>query len=83
MLLREEHLPSRTLGRTPTLHAPLQRAQLTILKTARVLPLQKLEDRLGLKPGVPLKQLLDLVPYLNKRVRPSPSTHRRWQFAWQ
>jgi hypothetical protein len=77
MLLCEEHLPSRTFGRTPTLHPPLQRAQLTVLKMARVLPLQVLEDCLGLKPGVPFKQLLDIVPDRNERIWPGPPTHRR------
>src|SRR5664280_2034599 len=54
MLLREEYLPGRTLGGTPHLHAPLQRAHLPVLKAAGILSLQKLEHRLGLKPGVVL-----------------------------
>jgi hypothetical protein len=83
MLLHKEHLPGRTFGCTPHLHAPLQCPHLPILKATRVLSLQELEDRLGLKPRIPLKQLLNLVPYLSKRVRPSPSTHRYRHFTWQ
>jgi hypothetical protein len=52
MLLHEEHLPRRTLRRTPTLHPALQRPQLPVLKTAGILPLQILEDRLGFKTRV-------------------------------
>jgi hypothetical protein len=33
-------------------HTPLQRAHLPVLKTTGTLPLQKLEDRLGLKPAL-------------------------------
>ena len=55
MLLREEYLSGWTLGCTPHLHPPLQRAQLPVLKPAWVLPLQILEHRLGLKPGVVFK----------------------------
>src|SRR5664280_920956 len=60
MLLRKEHLSGWTLSCTPHLHAPLQRAHLTVLKATRVLALQELEDRLGLKPGVVFKQLRTL-----------------------
>ena len=77
MLLRKEHLPGRTISRTPSLHPALQRAQLSILKTAGALPLQILEHRLGLKTGVILKQLLNIVPDLNKWVRTCPSTNGR------
>src|SRR5664279_4141324 len=73
MLLRKEHLSGWTLSCTPHLHAPLQRAHLTVLKATRVLALQELEDRLGLKPGVVFKQLLHVVPDINERtgrVRP-------------
>src|SRR5664280_848183 len=83
MLLCKEHLPSRTLGCTPYLHPPLQRAHLPVLKATGVLPLQKLEHRLGLKPGVVFKQLLHIVPDLNERVWPGSSTHCHWHLAWQ
>jgi len=50
--LREEHFPRRTLGCTPHLHPPLQRAHLPVLKPTRILPLQELKDRLRLKPAL-------------------------------
>ena len=68
MLLREEHLFGRTLGCTPHLYAPLQCAHLPVLKATRILPLQELEDRLGLEPGVVFKQLLHIVPDINERI---------------
>jgi hypothetical protein len=77
MLLCEEHLSGGTFGRTPTLHTALQRAQLSILEAARILPLQKLEHCLGLKPGVPLQQFKYLSPDRNERVWPCPPTRRR------
>src|ERR1019366_6015455 len=83
MLLCKEHLPGRTISRTPSLHPALQRAQLSILKTAGALPLQILEHRLGLKTGVILKQLLNIVPDLNKWVRTCPSTNCHRKLAWQ
>ena len=83
MLLRKEHLPSRTLGCTPHLHPPLQRPHLPVLKTAGVLTLQKLEHRLGLKPGVVFKQLLHIVPDINERIWTCPPTCHRWQLARQ
>jgi hypothetical protein len=52
MLLRKKHLSGRTLGGPPYLNAPLQCPHLPVLKPARVLSLQKLEDRLGLKPAL-------------------------------
>jgi hypothetical protein len=76
MLLRKEHLPGRTLGCTPHLHPPLQRAHLPVLKAARILSLQELEDRLCLKPGVVFKQLLHIVPDIQKRIWSGPSPHR-------
>src|ERR1035437_1506020 len=39
VLLREEPLLARSVGRTPTLHPTLQRAQLPVLKLARGTPL--------------------------------------------
>src|ERR1022692_2610620 len=75
MLLGKEHLPGRTFSRTPVLHATLQRAQLPVLKTAGVLPLQVLKDRLGLETSVIFKQPLNIVPDLNERIRPCSSTH--------
>src|ERR1035438_4479755 len=83
MLLGEEHLPGRTFSRTPALHATLQRAQLPVLKTAGVLPLQILEDRLGLKTCVIFKQPLNLVPDLNEGVGPGSSMYRHRHLAWQ
>jgi hypothetical protein len=53
MLLCEKHLPGGTFGRTPTLHTPLECAQLPVLEVARILPLQILEDGLGFKTGIP------------------------------
>src|ERR1019366_2412995 len=83
MLLGEEHFPGRTFSCTPVLYATLQRAQLPVLKTAGVLPLQVLEDRLGLETSVILKQLFNLVPELNERVGPGASTHCHRYLAWQ
>src|ERR1019366_1621353 len=83
MLLRKKHLSGWTLSCTPHLHAPLQRAHLTVLKATRVLALQELEDRLGLKPGVVFKQLLHVVPDINERIWPGPPAHRRWQLTGQ
>jgi hypothetical protein len=83
MLLRKEHLPGRTLGCTPHLHPPLQRAHLPVLKATGILSLQELEDRLGLKPGVVFKQLLHIVPHLKERIWPGTPAHRRCQLAWQ
>jgi len=54
------------------LHATPSRAAATSapvrLETDRVLPLQELEDRLGLEPGVVFKQLLHIVPDINERI---------------
>src|ERR1039458_7492314 len=83
MLLGEEHFPGRTFSRTPVLHATLQCAQLPVLKTAGVLPLQVLENGLGLKPCVIFKQLLNIVPNLDERVRPGSSMYRHRHLARQ
>src|ERR1035437_3279403 len=83
MLLGEEHFPGRTFSCTPVLHATLQRAQLPVLKTAGVLPLQVLENGLGLKPCVIFKQLLNIVPNLDERVRPGSSMCRHRHLARQ
>jgi len=40
----------------------------------RVLSLQELEDRLGLKPAIPSNNFLNSVPYLSKR-GPAESVH--------
>ena len=82
MLLREEHLPGRTLGGTPHLHPPLQRAHLPVLKATGILSLQELEHRLGLKPGVVLKQLLHIIPDIDERIGPCPTAHRRSATRW-
>ena len=57
--------------------------RLPVLKATGVLSLQKLEDRLGFKPGIVFKQLLHIVPDIDERIRPCPTTHRRRQLAWQ
>ena len=62
VLLREEHLLGRSLGRPPALHPTLQRAQLPVRKTAGVTPLQVLEHRLGFQPGVDLQKFANLRP---------------------
>src|SRR5664280_612286 len=83
MLLRKEHLSGWTLSCTPHLHAPLQRAHLTVLKATRVLALQELEDRLSLKPGVVFKQLLHVVPDINERIWPgTPAPSWRPFLPW-
>src|ERR1017187_2463880 len=83
MLLREEYLPRRTLGCTPHLNPPLQRAHLPVLKATGILSLQELEDRLRLKPGVVFKQLLHIAPNIEERIWPGPPAHRRCQLARQ
>jgi hypothetical protein len=44
MLLTEDQLLFRSLGRTPVCDPPLQRAQHTVGKPARMLPLQRLQN---------------------------------------
>ena len=44
MLLTEDQLPLRSLGRAPVRDPPLQRAQHTVGKPAGMLPLQRLQN---------------------------------------
>ena len=68
MLLREEHLAPRPFGRPPPLEVPLQGAQLSVGKLARVLALQCLENRLGFQSRLDIDLLLDLLPDAFERV---------------
>src|SRR5947209_1725807 len=62
MNLLEEHLLWRSRDRSPLTDATLKRPQLTVLKPARVLSLQPLEQGDGLQPGTELQLLLKLWP---------------------
>ena len=52
VILRKENLPGRSLQGTPHLDPSLQGAQFAVLKATRMLPLQMLEQRLGLQPRI-------------------------------
>jgi hypothetical protein len=77
MLLREEHLARWTFGGPPLLHLALQRAQLAILKTPRMDPLQMLEYGLRLKPRAVLQQPANRFPDASERIRPRAPALRR------
>ena len=83
MLLREEHLARWTFRRAPLLHLPLQRAQLSILKTPRMDPLKMLEHRLGFKTRVGLQKPPNGFPHRAKRIGPCTPTWPRLQLARQ
>jgi hypothetical protein len=51
MDLREIDFSTRTLHRSPRLHPALQRSDLAIRESARVLPLKGLEERSRFQPG--------------------------------
>ena len=66
--LTEEHLLGRALQRPPALDAPLQRPHLAVGEAARVLPLEMLQQGLGLQAGVDRQQLLQLGPDVGEGV---------------
>lgn len=68
MDLGEEDLLGRSLLGTPLLEASLQGPHLAVWEAARILPLQGLEEGLGLQTGVERQLLLQLSPDLGKGV---------------
>jgi hypothetical protein len=70
--LCEEHLPGRSFEGTPSLDPPLQATELDVGESARVAPLQVVEQGLGLKPRVETELLNQFVPDLLERVLPGP-----------
>jgi hypothetical protein len=70
--LGEEHLLGRAEQRPPTLDAPLQGADLAVDEAARVLPLEVLQQGLGLQAGVDRQQLLQLRPDVGEGVGLGP-----------
>jgi hypothetical protein len=69
--LAEEHFLGRSLRGPPEVHLALQGAELTILESPRVLPLQPAKECLGLQVGGRTQLLFELRPDAGKRVRPS------------
>jgi hypothetical protein len=55
MHLAEHHVPRGTGRGTPLLHATLERAAMAVQKPSRALPLEPVEQRLGLQPGFRLQ----------------------------
>ena len=75
VVLRKEHFAARPCRRAPALEMPLQRTQLPVGEFARVLALQRLEDRLGFQSRMRIDLLFDLLPDSLKRIQaraPSP-----------
>ncbi len=70
--LAEEHLLGRAVQRPPALDPPLEGAQLAVGEAAGVLPLQVLEQGLGLQAGVDRQQLFELGPDVGEGVGPRP-----------
>ena len=68
MDLAEEHFLGRAVQGPPALDAALQRPHLAVGEAAGVLPLQVLQQRLGLQAGVDLQQLLQLGPDVGEGV---------------
>ena len=81
--LREEYLPRRFFRGPPVLHAPLQRAQLTVGEPARITPLQVVEERLRFKSRIKLKPGANLLPHLCKRILARAPRVRLADFARQ
>ena len=77
MHLREENFLRRSARGLPFLDAPLQRPQLTVGETARMPPLQFLEERLGLPARAGHQQFFDFGPHVDERIRPRPIRPRR------
>ena len=70
VLLREEHLPSRTLCRTPHRDPTPQRAQLPVLETTRIPALQMAEDRHRTQPRIDRQKPAHLIPHVAERIGP-------------
>jgi hypothetical protein len=70
VLLGEEHFPIRPLRGAPIFDPSLQRAQLAVLETSRITPLQVRKQRLGFQSRGQFQEALDLGPDLDKRIRP-------------
>jgi hypothetical protein len=68
MSLGEEHFATGTLRRTPSLDVPLQRSELAVGELARVLALQRLENRLCFQTRVPSHLFLNLFPHPLERI---------------
>lgn len=68
MHLGEEDFLGRAVQRTPDLHPPLQGAQLAPGEAARVLPLQDLEEGLGLQARLQGQLRFELGPDVGKGV---------------
>src|ERR1700740_1970163 len=83
MLLREEHLARWAVGGPPLLHLALQRAQLAVLKTPRIDPLQMLKYGLRLESRTVLQQPANRFPDLGEWVGPRTPTLPGLQLARQ
>jgi len=81
--LSEEDFLGRSLAATPALDVPLQRPQLRVGETPRILPLQLAEDRLGLQPRIEFQQTAHLGPNLLEGIGPGPPVMRRRDLAGQ
>jgi hypothetical protein len=81
--LGEEHLPGRAELGPPALDPPLKRPQLAVGEAAGVLPLQILEQRLGLEAGIEGQLLLDPGPGPVKGVLACPPGVLHSYLAWQ
>jgi hypothetical protein len=70
--LGKEHLLGRTVLGPPLLDPPLQGPQLSLGEAVGILPLQSLEQRLGLQAGGQGQLLLDPGPDVGERVESCP-----------
>jgi hypothetical protein len=83
MDLGEEHLLGRAVQRPPAFEATLQRPHLPMGKAARVLPLQVLQQGLGLQAGVDRQHLFQLGPDVGERIGLGPPVVRHAYLAGQ
>ncbi len=70
VLLGEEYFPIRSLRGAPMFDPPLQRAQLAVLETTRITPLQVREQRFRFESRGHFQEALHLGPNLGKSVPP-------------
>jgi hypothetical protein len=83
MHLGEEHFLGRAVLRLPLPHAPLQRPAAAFPSLAGDLPLQPLQQGLGLQPGFALEQFLQPRPDASQGIGPGAPEARRAPLAGQ
>jgi hypothetical protein len=83
MRLGKEYFLGRAVLRLPLADAPLQRPPAPFPALLRQLPLQPLQERLGLQPRLPLQQFFEARPHPGQWVGPRPPSTRLAYFAGQ